>query len=215
MPLEGFEIVGVVGNTLWKLTEDESPTMYFPLYTGTWTGAAIAVRSNMDAASLAAPIEKLLAQADPDLPVANVLTMEQSLGKSTLDESFTSTMVLAFAVIALVLAAVGLYGVLVYLGTQRTGEIGIRIALGAPRNSVLRLMLLDGLRPAVAGLVMGLVAGGFAVRLLRTLLYGTSPLDWSVFAEVTAVLAVVAVMACALPAWRASRLDSMQALRME
>ena len=214
-PPQGFEIVGVVGNTLWKLTEDESPTMYFPLYSGTWTGASIAVRSDMDAASLAAPIEKLLAQFDPDLPVANVLTMEQALGKSTLDESFTSTLVLAFAVIALVLAAVGLYGVLVYLGTQRTGEIGIRIALGASRNSVLRLMLMDGLRPAVAGLVVGLVAGGFAMRLLRTLLYGTSPLDWGVFAEVTAVLTVVAVMACALPAWRASRLDPMQALRME
>ena len=74
---------------------------------------------------------------------------------------------------------------------------------------------MDGLWPAVAGLVVGLVAGGFAVRLLRTLLYGTSPLDWGVFAEVTAVLTVVAVMACALPAWRASRLDPMQALRME
>jgi len=215
MPPEGFEIVGVVGNTLWNLTEDESPTMYFPLYSGTWAGASIAVRSDMNAASLAAPIEKLLAQFDPDLPVANVLTMEQSLGKSTLDQSFTSTLVLAFAVIALVLAAVGLYGVLVYLGTQRTGEIGIRIALGASRNSVLRLMLMDGLRPAVAGRVVGLVAGGFAVRLLRTLLYGTSPLDWGVFAGVTAVLTVVGVMACALPAWRASRLDPMQALRME
>jgi putative ABC transport system permease protein len=214
-PPEGFEIVGVVGNTLWNLTEDESPTMYFPLYSGTWTGASIAVRSDMNVASLAAPIEKLLAQFDPDLPVANVLTMEQSLGKSTLDQSFTSTLVLVFAVIALMLAAVGLYGVLVYLGTQRTGEIGIRIALGATRNSVLRLMLMDGLRPAVAGLVVGLVAGGFAVRLLRTLLYGTSPLDWGVFAEVTAELTVVAVMACALPAWRASRLDPMQALRME
>ena len=205
----------MVGNTPWKLTEDESPTFYLPLYSGAWTGVAIAVRSDMDAAALAAPIEKLLVQFDPDLPVANVLTMEQSLGKSTLDESFTSTLVLAFAVIALLLAAVGLYGVLVYLGTQRTGEIGIRIALGATRNSVLRLMLLDGLRPAVAGLVVGLVAGGFAVRLLRSLLYGTSPVDWSVFAEVTLVLTLVAVVACALPAWRASRLDPMQALRTE
>jgi putative ABC transport system permease protein len=105
--------------------------------------------------------------------------------------------------------------VLVYLGTQRTGEIGIRIALGATRSSVLRLMLMDGLRPAAAGLAAGLIAAAFAVRLMRTLLYGTSPLDWSVFAEVTVVLAAVAVMACALPAWRASRLDPMRALRME
>jgi putative ABC transport system permease protein len=214
-PPEGFEIVGVVGNTLWGLTEEETPTFYCPLYSGGWPGASIGVRSDIDAASLAAPIEKLLAQIDPDLPVSNVLTMEQSIGKSTLDESFTSALILAFAVMALLLAAVGLYGVLSYLGTQRTGEIGIRIALGAQRNSVLRLMLIDGLRPAAAGLAIGLVASCFSVRLIRSLLYGTSPLDWSVFAAVTALLAVVAALACALPAWRASRLDPMQALRME
>lgn len=214
VPPQGFEIVGVVGNTLWGLTEEESPTLYFPLYSGGWPSAAIAVQSDMNVASLVAPIEKLLAQFDPDLPVANVLTMEQSIGKSTLDESFTSTLVLAFAVIALLLAAVGLYGVLVYLGTQRTSEIGIRIALGASRNSVLRLMLLDGLRPAVAGLAAGLIVAAFVVRLLRTLLYGISPLDWSVFAAVTMVVALVATLACALPAWRSSRLNPMQALRM-
>ena len=215
VPPPGFEIVGVVGNTLWHLKVEEAPTLYFPLYSGGWPSAGIAVRSDMDAASLAAPIEKLLAQTDPDLPVSDVLTMEQSLGKSTLDENFTSTLVLAFAVIALVLAAVGLYGVLVYLATQRTGEIGIRIALGAPRNSVLRLMLLDGLRPAAAGLIVGLIAGGVAVRLIRSLLYGTNPSDWSVFAEVALVLSLVAVLACALPAWRASRLDPMQAIRIQ
>jgi putative ABC transport system permease protein len=215
VPPQGFEIVGVVGNTLWGLTEEESPTLYFPLYSGGWPSAAIAVQSDMNVASLVAPIEKLLAQFDPDLPVANVLTMEQSIGKSTLDESFTSTLVLAFAVIALLLAAVGLYGVLVYLGTQRTSEIGIRIALGASRNSVLRLMLLDGLRPAVAGLAAGLIVAAFVVRLLRTLLYGISPLDWSVFAAVTMVVALVATLACALPAWHTSRLNPIQALRMQ
>ncbi len=216
VPPQGFQIVGVVGNTLWHLKVEEAPTLYFPLYSGGWPSAGIAVRSDMDAASLAAPIEKLLAQFDPDLPVSDVLTMEQSIGKSTLDENFTSTLVLAFAVIALVLLkAVGLYGVLVYLGTQRTGEIGIRIALGAPRNSVLSLMLLDGLRPAAAGLIAGLIAGGLAVRLIRSLLYGTNPLDWAVFAEVTLVLSLVSVLACALPAWRASRLDPTHALRIQ
>jgi putative ABC transport system permease protein len=215
VPPQGFEVVGVVGNALWSLTDDEIPTLYFPLYSGGWPAASIAVRSDLDAASLAAPIEKLLAQIDPDLPVANVLTMEQSLGKSTFDASFTSILVLAFAVMALALAAVGLYGVLAYLAAQRRAEIGIRIALGAQRGSVLRLMLADGLRPAAAGLVLGLIASGFAVRLIRTLLYGTSPLDWNVFALVTLLLSLVSVLACAVPAWRASRLDPMQALRME
>jgi putative ABC transport system permease protein len=207
--------VGVVGNTLWDLTEEDSTALYFPLASGGWSQASIAVKSDQDAASLAAPIEKLLAQMDPDLPVSNVLTMEQSIGKSTLDASFTSVLVLAFAIMALLLAAVGLYGVLAYLAAQRTAEIGIRLALGAQRVSVLRLMLLDGLRPAAAGLVLGLIAGAFAVRLLRTLLYGTSPLDWSVFAQVTVVLSLVSMLACALPAWRASRLNPVQALRLD
>jgi putative ABC transport system permease protein len=215
VPPQGFEVVGVVGNTLWGLTEEETPTLYFPIYSGGWPAASIAVRSDIDAASLAAPVEKLLAKLDPDLPVENVLTMEQSIGKSTLDASFTSALVLAFAVIALVLAAVGLYGVLSYLVTQRTGEIGVRIALGAQRNGVLKLMLLDGLRPAGAGLIVGLVAGVLGVRWIGSMLYGIKPLDLSVFVEVTVVLSLVAALACALPAWRASRLDPMTALRLE
>ena len=215
VPPQGFEVVGVVGNTLWGLTEEETPTLYFPIYSGGWPAASIAVRSDIDAASLAVPVEKLLAKLDPDLPVENVLTMEQSIGKSTLDASFTSALVLAFAVIALVLAAVGLYGVLSYLVTQRTGEIGVRIALGAQRNGVLKLMLLDGLRPAGAGLIVGLVAGVLGVRWIGSMLYGIKPLDLSVFVEVTVVLSLVAALACALPAWRASRLDPMTALRLE
>jgi predicted permease len=215
VPPEGFEVVGVVGDTLWALTEQDTTMMYFPLYSGGWSNTSIGVRSDGDVTSLALPIQKVLGELDPDLPVSDVLTMDQAIGRSTVDASFTSSMVMAFAVVALVLAAVGLYGVLSYIVTQRTSEIGIRIALGAQRGTVLRLILSDGLRPAWIGLLLGLVGSGFAVQLIRTMLYGTRALDWVLFAEVGMVLALVAGVACAIPAWRASRLDPMQALRIE
>jgi putative ABC transport system permease protein len=182
---------------------------------GTWSNASIGVRSDGDVTSLALPVQKVLGEFDPDLPVSDVLTMEQSIGRSTMDASFTSSLVLAFAVIALLLAAVGLYGVLSYIVTQRTSEIGIRIALGAQRRTVVRLILADGLRPAWIGLLLGLAGSGFAVQLIRTMLYGTRALDWVLFAEVGLLLSIVAAIACAIPAWRASRLDPMQALRTE
>lgn len=212
---QSFEIIGIVRDTLWNLTEPVGATIYFPLFSGEWQSASIAVRSDQEVSSLALPIQKSLAQLDADLPVSDILTMEQFIGKSTLDASFTSLVMLSFAAMTLLLAAIGLYGVLSYLVTQRTLEIGIRIALGSQRGMVLRHVLLDGLQPAWAGLIIGLAVSALAVQLIRSLLYGLSPLDWSVFASVASLLGMVAVIACALPAWRASRLDPVQALRTE
>jgi ABC-type antimicrobial peptide transport system permease subunit len=143
------------------------------------------------------------------------MTLRETIGKSTTDSQFDSILVLAFAMIALLLAAVGLYGVLAYLVTQRTGEIGIRIALGAQREQVLWLMLLDGLRPALLGLILGLGAGAAVVRLIRSMLYETGPLDPAVFFSVTATLLLVAGLACLVPARRAAKLDPVQALKMK
>jgi ABC-type antimicrobial peptide transport system permease subunit len=164
---------------------------------------------------LALPIQRVFQQMDPELAVADVLTMDQLIGKSTLDASFNATLVLAFAVLSLVLAAVGLYGVLSYLVTQRTNEIGVRMALGAQQSQVLRLTLSDGLRPAAVGLLLGLAGGAAAAKMIRDLLYGVQPLDLSVYATVAGLLLAVACVACVLPAWRASRLDPVQALRAE
>jgi len=144
-----------------------------------------------------------------------VLTMQQIIEQSLGNVSLSAGLVLAFGVLSLMLASVGLYGVLSYLTTQRTGEIGVRMALGAGREQVLRLMLGDGLRPALYGLVIGLAASVGAVRLIQSMLYGTKPLDPEIFAAVAATLLVVAALACAVPAWRASRLDPVQALRIE
>jgi predicted permease len=210
-----FEVIGVVGDTRWSISQPMRPTFYMPLYSNGPNSATIVVRSGHDVETLAVPIQKIIGEMDADLPVGNVMTLRETIGKSTVDSQFDSILVLAFAGIALLLAAAGLYGVLAYLVTQRTSEIGIRIALGAQRGRVLRAMLFDGLRPALLGLVLGLGASAASVRLIRSMLYDTQPLDPAVFVAVSGTLLVVAGFACLLPAWRASRLDPMQALRTE
>jgi ABC-type antimicrobial peptide transport system permease subunit len=137
------------------------------------------------------------------------------LGKSTLDQSFNTALLAAVATLSLVLAAVGLFGVMSYIAAQRTSEIGIRVALGAKREQVMWRMLLDGMRPAVSGLAVGLLASLEAGRLMRDLLYEIKPLDFEVYTVVAATLLAVAVSACIVPAWRAARVDPIEALRAE
>jgi putative ABC transport system permease protein len=209
------EIVGVVADVREYPDSPPRPTIYFPLYSGLQNDATLAVHTASDPLTFALPVQRVIAQLDPNLPVADVLSLDEVIGKSTLSVSFDATLLAIFAILSLVLAAVGLFGVLSYIVTQRQGEIGIRIALGAQREQVLRLMLLDGLKPAIFGLILGLIASAATVRLIRSLLFGTQPLDLAVFALVTFVLLVVAAIACLIPAWRASRLDPMQALRTE
>ena len=211
-----YEIVGVVGDTLYKVNEPPMATMYFPTLAGVGdVRMSLAVRTSSDASTFSVPIQKQIAALDAELPVSDVLTIKQLVGESLGNANFTSTLVLAFGLLSLLLASVGLYGVLSYLVTQRLTEIGIRIALGAKREQVLRLVLLDGLRPALLGLVLGLGASLGAAQAIRSLLYGASPLDASVFAAVSGTLMAVAALACLVPAWRASRLDPMRALRTE
>jgi predicted permease len=213
-----YEIVGIVADTLYQVGQTSKPTMYFPVLNGESDeggGLTLVVRTSSDPLAFSVPIQKQIAQLDPELPVSDVLTMHQIVERSLGNASLSASLVLAFAVLSLMLASVGLYGVLSYLTTQRTGEIGIRLALGAQREQVVRLMLGDGLRPALYGLVLGLAASAGAVRLIQSMLYGTQPLDPTVFAAVGATLLVVASLACLVPAWRASRIDPMQALRTE
>ena len=211
-----YEIVGVVGDTGTGAGDQIRPAMYFPLYASEdINGAALVIRSNQDVTAFALPVQRIVAQLDRDLPVSDVLTMDQVMGRNTMDASFDATLLVVFAALALLLAAVGLFGVLSYIVTQRTSEIGIRIALGARREQVLRLVLTDGLKPALFGLILGLAASAGTVQLIESMLYDTKPLDPTIFAAVAAVLLLVAALACLLPAWRASRLDPMQALRTE
>jgi len=144
-----------------------------------------------------------------------VVTMNQLLDESTLDASFDTTLLVCFAVLSLVLAGVGIFGVLSYMVAQQTQEIGIRMALGAERGRVLGRVLVDGLKPALVGLALGIAGSVGAVRLIRSMLYETRPLDPAVLALMSGLLVVVAGAACLVPAWRASRLDPMQAFRAE
>jgi predicted permease len=214
-PGDAYEVIGVVGDTRWSVSQPVNPTLYWPIYGNDYSVATVVIRSQRDVETLAMPVQTIISELDPDLPVSNVMTLRETISKSTISSQFDSILVLAFAVVGLLLAAAGLYGVLAYLVTQRTSEIGIRLALGAPRKQVLQLMLLDGLRPALFGLALGLAASAAVVRLIRSMLYETRPLDPAVFLSVTTALLLVAALACLVPAWHASRLDPVHALRVE
>ena len=214
-----FQVVGIVGDTRFVIAQPPRPMMYFPIYTSLYGNvpneATLAIRSSRDVNSFALPVQKIVQQLDPELAVSDVLTMDEVIGKSTLDASFDATLLLAFAVLSLLLASVGLFGVLSYVVAQRTPEIGVRVALGAQRGELLRLTLVDGLKPAAVGLILGLAGAAAATRLISSLLYGVQPSDLTVFATVAILLLLVASMACLLPAWRASRVDPVIALRNE
>jgi predicted permease len=210
-----YEIVGVVGDTLYQVGKEQKATMYFPILEGVGGLNMLAVHTASEPLQFSVTVQKQIASLDSGLPVSDVRTLNQVISESLVNASLSATLVLAFAILSLLLASVGLYGVLSYLTTQRTAELGIRLALGAQRDHLLQSMLGDGLRPALYGLTLGLAASIGAVRLIQSMLYGTRPLDPAIFAAVAATLLVVAVFACLVPAWRASRIDPMQALRTE
>lgn len=215
---ETYEIVGVVGDTLERVDLPVWPTVYFPILSGDimqTTVAALVIRTSRDPVSFSVPVKKQFAEMDPEIPVYNVFTMQQIIGQTTATQSFSATLVLAFAGLSLLLAAVGLYGVLSYLVSQRVTEVGIRMALGAQRSEVLRLILADAMRPVVIGLLIGSAGAGAAGVLIKSVLYGTRPVEPIVFAAMLGSLLLTATIAATVPALRACRIEPTQALRME
>jgi predicted permease len=214
---EDYEIIGVVGDTLHDFGEPVKAIVYFPIFAGTdrTTTATIVLHTSGDPLSLSVPVQKQVAALDPVLPVYDVLTMHQIVGLATASQSFSATMVGAFAALSLLLAAVGLYGVLSYVVSQRVTEIGIRIALGAQRSQVFRLVLKDGMRPVLTGLLLGSAGGAAAGWLFKSMLYGTRPLDPAVLVAMVGTLLLTSLLASLVPALRASRIEPTQALRTE
>jgi putative ABC transport system permease protein len=215
-PLEEWQIVGVFRNVRsFGLRNDDVPEIDVPFWQRPSPQAEMAVRTTGDPSAMAKSIADVVATMEPDLPLANIKTMTQIAADSLAGDRFSAALYGSFAALALLLAAVGIYGVMAFAVVQRTHEIGLRLALGASRNQVLRMVLTEGTILALMGLAFGLT-GAFAVgRILRGLLYGVSAIDFGVLALVAVTLFASAVLASYFPAWRASRVDPIVALRYE
>ena len=213
---KGIEIVGVVGDVKFGGPEAASvPILYLPMAQSPWAGGALGLLTSGDPAALAPAVRTALAQVDRDTPVTAVKTMDRIAADSMLQPRLQAGVMAVFAGLALVLSALGIYGMMSYTVARGTREIGVRIALGATAGDVLRLVLGAALRMAGAGLLAGL-AGAFALtRLLSSLLFQVKPADPPTFVGVSLLLVLVAIAAGYIPARRAMRIDPMAALRDE
>ena len=210
------EVIGVVGDVKFNgLISDTPLQVYLPLMQEGMRSLAIVANTTVEPASIAPSLESVVHQMDKDLPLYQTRTMDDLLSASIARQRMSRIVFVTFAVVALVLAAVGLYGVVAQGVTERTHEIGVRMALGAQQRSVLGLVIQQGFSMALLGSVIG-VAGAISVsRWIQGLLFNVTATDPATFAVVVALLLVVGAAACLVPAWSASRVDPIQALRTE
>jgi putative ABC transport system permease protein len=210
-------IIGVVNEMKYRALPNNptnDPDLFLPL-TERQRGFALFVRTPLDPASLAPSVRKVLREADPATVIYNVVTMRELASRETARSRFTGWLMGIFAASALLLAMIGIYGVMSYAVTRRTQEIGIRMALGAARGSVMGMIVRHGMGLIGAGLLLGTAAAFPLTRLIDTLLYGVAPTDPVAFLAAAIALAAVALLACLLPAARATRIAPASALRNE
>jgi predicted permease len=209
-------IVGVVGDVRsGALDRDAMPAIYRPQLRSGWFDMTVVARTTGDPRALASAIRAEIKGMDGNLPISTIRTLDDIVSASVATRRFQTALVALFAVLALALAAIGIYGVTSYAVNRQTREIGVRIALGAPRSRVLRTVLVRGLRPVGLGLAVGLLAAGLSARVLRSFLFGVGALDPVAFAAASGVIAIAALLACYLPARRAAAVDPVSALRFE
>jgi predicted permease len=207
------EIVGVVGDTkYYSLRKGIEPTMYFPMQPG---GGTFEVRTALDPKALLPSIRGAVSSVDSNLPIARLMTQTEQVDRAMFQERLVAWLSGAFALLALVVACIGLYGLLSFEVAQRTHEVGVRMALGASPRQVFGLVLGRGIRLVALGAVIGITTALGLTRYLQSLLYGVHPIDPLAYAAVTILLLIVTMGACYVPARRATKVDPMVALRYE
>jgi predicted permease len=215
-----YEIVGIVGNVKHRgLDLEDKPEIYIPflqpLFDGSLPAMYVVVRTTGEPQSVTALLRNEVASIDPDQPVSNVLTMEQRISDSVAPRRFNMFLLSLFAGLAVLLASVGIYGIMAFSVTQRTHEIGVRMALGARNTDVFRMMLRNGFKLALVGVVVGLAIAFVATRLMSSLLFEVSATDPIIFLLDALLLVAVSLLACYIPARRATKVDPLVALRYE
>lgn len=215
-PPIAWEIVGVIKDVKFGgLNSGGAPGIYVPLMQSPWAGGVVALRTGTEPSRLAQAARRALAQLDGNMPVTSVKTMEQIVSESMSQSQLQTWLIGGFAAVALMLAALGIYGVVSYSVTQGTHDMGLRIALGATAGDVLKLVLGNVLLLLAAGLLAGAAGALVLTRLLTSLLFGVKPTDPWTFLTVSLVLVLVALAAGYVPARRATRIDPVVALRVE
>jgi putative ABC transport system permease protein len=210
------EVIGIVGDVRYNAVDESAfRGAYIPLYQSTRRGGFHVIRASVDPTSLVSSVRQLVRSMDPALPLFDIKTMEERVGDATSSARFSALLLAIYSSVALILAAIGIYGVLSYVVAQRTHEIGLRMALGAERGRILRLVVGRALAMALVGLAIGVFAALGLTRVFVTILYEVQPNDARTFAVVAGALALLAFVASYLPARKASRVDPMIALRRE
>lgn len=210
------EVIGVVSDMRdWGLTDDPTYSVYFPVYGTSLSPAYVVMHTTLSTATLVPMLRSVIAEFDPTVPISGATTLDEIVGDSVAARRFTMLLLASLAVVALILALAGIYGVLSYAVSQRRSEMGLRMALGATGRSVLRLVMVQGMRPVVIGLVVGIVGALALSRFMASLLFGMTPADWPTYVAVATLLAGAAVLACYVPARDALRVDVTATLRDE